>query len=484
VTYTRLWELALGGGLAISAHWLLRTPRALAAGVAWVGLTAVVWAAFVIDDATPFPGTWALAPTLGTAAVIGFDVAAGRLGPTRLLGVGPMVWIGGMSYSLYLWHWPLLVAGAAALGHPLSAAQGVVVVLASGVVAWISLRLLENPLRFRPVYSQRPLRALQMGATATLVGVFSGVAVLGSMYPPDPPVTHSSVSMRGLLNDQGGSEEQGPPGAKVLGLHPKGSPAGRPVDTVKSIVPTPEQALHDQYGEDCISRDTATAAQPCSYGRINSKTTVALVGDSHAAQWVLPLEAVADKRGWRLEMFSMQNCLWAKGVVTRYRGRPYENCAKWGADVARRLAAKPPKMLIVSGVARSAYGSSDESAQEIVAGYRARWEPVAAAGAKVVVIEDTPRPGLDEPECISKHPETLTRCSFDRASHLSAESALATAARTELVTRDIDLSYAICPTRRCAPVIGGVLVYRDGNHLTATYAGTLAPRLDRLLPRL
>lgn len=483
-TFTRLWELGIGGGLAIASHWLLKTPPRVAAGVGWLGLAAVAWSAFALSDGTAYPGTMALMPVLGAAAVIGAGAASGGLGPVALLATRPMVSIGGMSYSLYLWHWPVLVIAGATLGRDLSPIEGVVAVMASTLLAWLGVRLVENPFRFNRSYVTQPSRALRMGAFSTLIGVFVGIGLLLAMYPPAPPIQRTGVAIRDLLPGPSVGAVKGPLGARALGSNPRTSPAGLPVDKVSVITPEPEQALDDSYGEDCIARESATSADPCVLGEPGSDVLVAVVGDSHAAQWTLPLQAIAERRRWRLEIFAMQNCTWARNVTVDLNGRPYKNCAVWGDDVARTLRADPPDLLILSSVARPAYGETDRSSATLVDGYIERWRPLVDAGARVVVLQDTPRPPMDEHECVVKNRQRLTRCSFDKRSHLTNNGALALAAESELVSRNIDLSDAICPRRRCAAVIGGVLVYRDNNHLTATYAGSLAPRLDKLLPRL
>src|SRR6185436_20204183 len=118
-------------------------PRGVAATLGWVGLAALVGTTVVLTAATPFPGSVALIPTLGTAAVIASGPAAGRLGPVRVLGSKPMRWIGSLSYSLYLWHWPLVVLATATLGVKLTLTQGLAVVSASFVPAYLSYRFVE-----------------------------------------------------------------------------------------------------------------------------------------------------------------------------------------------------------------------------------------------------------------------------------------------------------------------------------------------------
>jgi len=187
VTTTRMWELAIGGGIAIGAAQFDRMPRRVAARMGWTGLAVVLGTGLILTTATPFPGAVALIPTLGTAAVIASGPAAGRSGPVRLLGSAPMRWVGGLSYSLYLWHWPLIVLATAWIGRPLTLPEGLAVVTASFAPAWLSRRYVEEPVRRSRPLTARPILALRLGLALTCVGVFSGLGLLAAVWLESAP---------------------------------------------------------------------------------------------------------------------------------------------------------------------------------------------------------------------------------------------------------------------------------------------------------
>ncbi len=110
VTTTRLWELAVGAAVAIGERRWSALSRPVAVGLGWAGLVAIACSAFLFREGARWPGFGALLPTLGAAAVIVAGHVPTTAGAARFLSLSPMVWIGGLSYSLYLWHWPLLVA--------------------------------------------------------------------------------------------------------------------------------------------------------------------------------------------------------------------------------------------------------------------------------------------------------------------------------------------------------------------------------------
>ena len=492
VTSTRLWELALGGALAIAGTALHCLPRALAAPLAWAGLGAVTAGAFVLGPDTPFPGTAALLPTLGTAAVIGCSVAAGRAGPAGMLGLAPFRAVGAVSYSLYLWHWPLLVVAEAGFGE-LTPVAGLIVVSLSAVPAVLSYRFVENPIRLSKTLQWEPAAALRIGAACTGVAVAAGLMFQFTVWPP-PQAPVSTVVLPPLSTAQAtasATTPAGPPGAAVL---TSGKSAGAPADRVASVVPDPLTALKDgpeAWPDKCTAGFDGGQPSPCLYGDADSAFRVALVGDSHANQWLPALRGIADANNWRLESYVRQACPFLNRGIAR-ENRPQPECLDWNQSVLQALTGeRKPNLLVVSHTIYVVLENGEPVENRVVAdrfteAMRTTWREVTAAKVPVAVIRDTPYQSMDIPECVTANPRKLTRCTSPR------DVALATGAANPMLravvdqprVHLIDLTDSICPTERCAPVIGGVLIYRDSSHLTATYVTTLAPRLNDALRRL
>ncbi|MER7196581.1 acyltransferase, partial [Streptomyces sp. NPDC000188] len=160
-SHTRAWELGVGALVA-----LLRPPR-LPAGVAvamtWAGLACIIAAALRFDADTPFPGTAAAAPVIGAALVIVGGTSPAWPGARRMLTARPVTWLGGLSYSWYLWHWPFLVIGPKALDRPAGTHLELALGAAALLPAWLTLRLVENPVRFHRALRGRPGRGLRLG---------------------------------------------------------------------------------------------------------------------------------------------------------------------------------------------------------------------------------------------------------------------------------------------------------------------------------
>jgi peptidoglycan/LPS O-acetylase OafA/YrhL len=169
---TRAWQLGLGGLLAATAAWFARRSSLVLAPVATAGLVALVMSFALLDGAMAYPGAAALLPTLATAAVI---MGGERPGPAAwALGFPPLRWLGRISYSLYLWHWPLLILPVLALGRELSLEERLTLGLMSIAVAALSWRWIEEPIRRGWSPTAPRLRTVAVGVAAmALVAVFA-----------------------------------------------------------------------------------------------------------------------------------------------------------------------------------------------------------------------------------------------------------------------------------------------------------------------
>ncbi|MGR6317674.1 acyltransferase family protein [Micromonospora soli] len=463
---TRMWELAIGAGIALVGSRWARMPRGAAVVSGWLGLAAVVTAGLLVTAGTAWPGYAAALPTLGAAAVLAAGASAGRAGPVALLGTRPFRWVGDLSYSLYLWHWPLLVI-ATAHWHGLSVTRGLAITAASVIPAWITYRLVENPLRYSAAVSRSPRLALSLGANFTLVGVSAGLALL---------VLFSTAS-------GGAAAPRTAPGAAVLAANPLNDPRGRVTDQVPFITPDPLKAkrdLPDTYQDKCHQDQMSATVLSCTYGDRNSATEVVLAGDSKIEQWLPAFQVLATRNHWKLTVYIKSNCPLSSAdhlvIDTKKR---YPSCTEWNNSLLTKLVADRPDYVVTSQYAATALdGDGKQSVDAMVAGMHRSWRTLAAVGTKVIVIANNPDPGLSVYKCVDQNRSHLSSCAFDRGRH-DADRGYQTqrAAVPGTGVPMIDLFDAICPVGPCAPVIGNVLLYRDTSHLTSTYVRSMTPRL-------
>jgi peptidoglycan/LPS O-acetylase OafA/YrhL len=466
-TTTRMWELGVGAAVALAAGACARLPRVAAVVIGWAGLVAIAVAGLLFTEDIAWPGYAAALPVIGAAAVIGAGFAVTRGGPASLLGVKPLRWIGGLSYSLYLWHWPLIVV-ATVYFDGLSPSMGLAVVAVSIVPAWLTFRTVESTLRHSAVISRSARLALSLGANFTLVGVAAGLVLVLAV---------AAVPAVGA----GGKTALG---AAVLRADPRGDPAGAVVDHVDWMTPDPTQATKDiesTYADKCVQGDGKTAVLTCRYGDPKGRITLAVIGDSKISQWMSALRPLAEQNGWRLVTYLKSACSFSMAEI-EIDGPA---CRTWTAGVLARLKADPPDYVVTSQVnteGRDASGKFTEAA--MVAGLRSIWTRVRSMGSKVMVIANNPKPPVNAYECVAQHPDKLSLCSFDRKRYdTSSAVTLHTAAKGMKGVEIVDLFDAICPTERCPAVIGNVLIYRQGSHITATYIKSLTPRLAKALTK-
>src|SRR5699024_6178862 len=264
VTTTRLWEIAIGAAIAIYAVQLQKLPHKLGYALQGGGLIAILCAGLFYTESTMFPGYAALLPTLGSAGVIigGMSGRATR-GFAVVLNTKPMRWIGDLSYSLYLWHWPLLVFAAYLADGELRIRYGLLIVFLAIIPSWISYRYIEEPFRHWQRLKEKTGSALRAGASLMVTTSVMGIAVLIIGYQSASNSVDPSIAGE-------------PMGAEVVELD---AAALEPVDQVSVMTPDVTAVgddVADVYAEGCHVDNTATEFDPCIYGNPDSDYVVAI----------------------------------------------------------------------------------------------------------------------------------------------------------------------------------------------------------------
>ncbi len=516
---TRAWQLAAGGLLALAAPSLARLPHAVGRFAGWLGVGLLAAALAVIQPTTAYPGLASLLPTLGAVAII---VSGGRAGSpgSMALGRAPLRWLGRISYSLYLWHWPILVLGSVALGAgALDDGTGpdylplrIGLVLLAIAVAWLSWRLIEEPFRRTRRWQLGPVRGFGLAGAAVLSVVIAsttmGVVAARSLASEEEDVGSGSAQVAILALPSGQDPTPEPSVSAVLALPMPGvtpTPGVTPPPTTPpSPPPTPAPPIARNSGpvprglapslaaargdEDSLLADGCALAlagsrpPACVYGDPHGKVTVALVGDSHAEQWFPALQLLARRHGWRLVPFTKYSCvfvdlpIWSPNLM-----REYTECESWRQNVVDRLVALRPDLVIVASN-RYLPTIADRDADPARQG-AAMARLIARIPGAVAIIVDTPRSQVDVPACLAEHRDAIERCTTSRAAAFTWRHKLREreAARLTGATL-VDLSAMTCPADPCPPIVGTTLVYRDNHHLTATFVKSLAGALDAALP--
>ena len=478
VSSTRFWELGVGALLALSATRVARLPVHIRAAAGWIGLAAIAFAVLTFDGSTRWPGIPALIPVVGAALVIASGLSITAWSPQRLLSLPPMVWIGGLSYSIYLWHWPILVAAEARHPH-LQLRWTVCLMLASIIPAWLCHRLIENPVRFGSTF--RPTtRAIALGGGLTVAGVAAGL------------VLNASVGLGDVVDEATKAQS---PGAAAIADPVNQGVVWSDIRSVARMRPLPVDATKDRPrsyddGSGCEVPAGESTPKQCVYGAKDGSRTMVLVGDSKISQWQTALDAIGRREGWKIVSITKNHCPFADAGSITGAGVLQTDCRAWGENALREVVSLRPDVVLTSqryttALPPGAVSRDDRSRGAMIDGLESYWRQIRNAGIPLVVVLDNPAPTTAPVyECVAEHLAALPTCSFERAEgtrHSAAPVQRAAAAGVPGVAV-MDMSSTICPDQdRCPAVIGNVLVYRQGTHLTESFVDSMTPQLARSL---
>ncbi|WP_082969784.1 acyltransferase family protein [Mycobacterium sp. E3305] len=490
--HTRAWELAAGGLVALTTAAWRRLAAIPAAIAGWIGLALIMLACSKLNGSTPYPGTAALLPVFGTVLVIGAGCAAPSLGCGRLLALSPMRAVGRVSYSWYLWHWPVLLLATPLLGHPLGPVDGLAALLVSFALAVLTLRLIENPLRYADWVRLSAARSLAVGGAATVLAVCVGLVL--QFLVPTPvgrgpaaptltvtagsPPTGSNVDLFDAAVEHTFAQVRA---AVAASVDLKSVPSN--LDPPLSDAVYGKPATTDLKG--CVLNLLEVAQPECATGDTSSATTVALVGDSNAGMWAPAFQEVASQRHWRLEVLSKASCPMLDLPINIFH-RKYTECEHWRGDIMARLRNEHPR-LIALGMLRV----GPEFATGFPA-YAQAWidsltrlvQELRGIGANVLVLGPIPDLHSMVPDCLSVHLDDAMACSLRRAKAVNEAGIASESAATHAVGgRYADLIDLFCAVDRCPPIVGNTLVYHNEFHVAPQYARVLAPVIGALADR-
>ncbi|MGO9929122.1 MAG: acyltransferase family protein [Mycobacterium sp.] len=495
---TRAWELAAGGLVALSIPQWRRLPALPAAIVGWGGLALIALTCTQLGPGTPYPGTAALLPVLGTALVIGGGCVTGTLGAGRLLCRPALLAIGRISYSWYLWHWPVLLLMPPLLGLQAGLPGRLAATLVSAGLAVITLHLVENPGRFAARLRQSTKASLALAGAASAATACACVLLLNVVAAP---VGHGAAAPK--ANVVALPPMAAFPGPAGPGASPQEAAVRQGFAQVRDAVaasaglravpsnldPPLAKAPADKaavFVNGCVRSWRDVGQGECATGDTASPATVALVGDSHAAMWEPALRQVAEQRHWRLETLAKVTCpLQELHIASPYLGREYTECEQWRGQIMGRLNAEHP-LLVVLDMSRR-YGADFGFTSYDPAWIDTLGRTVAQLrgfGATVLVLGPVPDPHSSVPTCLSGHLDDAAACAPTRSvavndGGIAAEKAATTGSGGYYA----DLTDLFCVLDRCPVIVGNTLVFRDDNHVTTEYAQLLTPVVGALTDR-
>jgi peptidoglycan/LPS O-acetylase OafA/YrhL len=484
--HTRAFELAIGALAAVIPHGVSKAAIQMNAALAWCGLAGIIATIVLFSETTTFPGPWALAPVMATAFLLRGGNAT-SWAPEVLLRLSPLQWLGSRSYSAYLWHWPVLIIAAAALDKKLSVFEGLVCLMMSLGLSEFSYRFVENPVRRN--HNISGIRALVLAVS--LIAVVSGSAVLAQN---NQPALDSGVAATAPTLVAATTTIDPNISTTTVPVEPELPGPGTPIDAIvqamaatglpSNITPSIQGAISDMptiYSNNCHAGFSTTRPKNCVYGDAASSTVIGLYGDSHAAEWFPAFEKIAIKRHWKLISYTKRGCPPADiPTYSKVLGKVYKECAPWRENVLKQMVTDGVQVVFVAHFDRLLSASTRVPMwqKEWRAALQSTIDALTATGITPVLMEDTPYPGQDVPTCLSRHYTNVQLCN----------PIISSAYRDDMhqMLQDFDAAKVhvlwtrqwFCTDAGCPTVVGNILVYRDDNHMTVTFASFIAPLLD------
>jgi peptidoglycan/LPS O-acetylase OafA/YrhL len=449
-TYTRAWQFGVGALVSLlmsrpprASHRDRETPRWLLGCLGAVGFILIAYAVLTIDATTDYPGLAALEPTLGAACLIaaGPIVWSGRVLANRAFRA-----IGRISYSWYLWHWPVLILAEHSFTGMDWHAKALVT-LASALPATLTYLLVERMTQRSTTLQMRVPAAAAVGVTATVAAAMV-VMSAGSLAARDLGTTSSTVDTATF--------------AQVFGT--------QAAQNSGPVTPSPLTASKDLPAsqETCMVQHTSKQGQ-CPFG-VAKGPKIVLIGDSHIDQWRPAISTIADQQHWQGIELAQAACPLAD-FAPRHGDKSVlssDDCINWRHQQIKRLIAMKPAIIVFSSL--NTY--TDNFAEKLSA-WGDSIRELHKSGAKLVYLRDTPVPGFDVPECISSHLNNWSACAFKKPNR--PDPVIAGIANGEFpYVKVVDMNGYLCQ-QTCPAVRNSTLIYRDDNHLTATASALLTP---------
>ncbi len=473
--FTRAWELALGALVAVATPWLLKVPSRMAAVSTWVGLAAVLVAAHVYSSQTPYPGAYVILPVVGTALIIGGGMRAHALAAELFLGRIVLRWLGKVSYSMYLWHWPILIIAAEYAGKStLSVKDNLGWDLVALAISVATYRMLENPVRHSLALRQRRWASVGMGlglVALTLVVI----AVLSSISPE--PADSATLS---------------PSNAPLVPLQAVRSAvaaSGRIRTVPSNLEPTVAEVQASNAASigfppgACTPSWTASSAPSCIFGDVRASRTIVLYGDSHAGMWFDALDGIATRLHWRLITVFKPGCPASLVTVPPSGSKTgdWTQCDQWHRFALRRIHQIEPAVIVISQSFRflepngTFYppGLWQHSVSQML---------VRIAGPKTVkiVLGSPVEPAKGGPDCLSRHLKSVQSCTGKRDPRSMKFNGAVRVAATTSGARYINVVPWFC-NHTCSSVIGNYEVYLRNDHVSRSYSLYLEDVLGKAL---
>ncbi|MBZ9841109.1 acyltransferase family protein [Mesorhizobium sp. CA5] len=453
----RAWEFAAGGLASMVPARLLQERPRLGRALSLAGLAMIGVAYLTFSEDAPFPGFLALLPVAGTVLLLKAGAAGVRDGTPRLrnserncvnaaLALPPLQWIGRLSYSLYLWHWPVIVY-AGMLAPELTPAERLYCLALTLALSILSYHLIENPIRRSGWLMANAARALVPALLLTGTGVaaaYGNARLAAHDLDPRQRIIAASAAEPSTARAKAG----------------------------------------------CVLDYETVTPIPCVFG--DGGRTIALFGDSHADHWSTPLIEAGRKNGYRVMTWLKNSCRASRiSVWSSELKRAYAECDRWREQAIKEIIRAKPALVVISELALSSGrkmagrdGDMDSQDADWRAGLRSTLTSLSQAGLKVAFIRDVPFNNANVDTCVARalwRNETPSRCDQTRAYAANDKMAAVERDIVDSIPNAayVDLTDRFCSATICHVFIDGKLAFRDRHHMATPFAKSLEPDVEK-----
>lgn len=474
-TFTRIWEFGVGALWAIAVVSFDKFPafiekKFLKNFILIVSLAAIIGSALLFNADSSFPGIIALLPVAGAIGVIvvGSKRESDKFWSHKTLS--PIRGLGNISYGLYLWHWPILICSIYVFGNSLSDISKLGLITISILCSILSWIFIEK--KFISIRTQKTKIKI-LGALASMVVLlffFSSVAYsLTQIFQQNESelsaASQSCLGANSLIN----SECLNPFDSRLL------------IDPGQAATDYAQNTFDDCSSGLEIGR--LSDVPICEYGNQNSPNSLVLVGDSHAGQWLPALIEVSKTNDLKVIAAVRSSCYFSNSPPY-VPGDVEGACQIWQKQALQFILDQSPTYVVIAGLSPFGYEFGKAYLPDysvMKAGYTSVISQIVNNGSKVLIIKDTPYMEESIPSCLAQNSNKLD-CRKERKSVLDSHRDLLAEAGAEIngVTV-VDLNNNICDDEYCYAVVGGLIVFRDHQHLTKTYVETLSSQLGVII---
>lgn len=494
-TVSRTWELAVGALLAVTAGSLPALSLTMRTLLGYAGLAGIIWSIVFITPDMAFPGPWAAVPVVSTALVI----AAGAKGKQPYLY--PLTnrvsnYIGNISYSLYLWHFPVIIFMGAVLPQG-NLIEWTLMVLGMVALSIASYHFLEDPIRKsswlepaartrRKRRSSRVDRSSQRAAMGVLVTVAALVVILamtstGTEQSPAAQREAASVAVQGAASEVSPDTAAGRLSAEIEAASastswPELSPS---LDELEFV---PEWTV-----DKCMNVSDANVSG-CLYGDPAGTQTAVVIGDSVAISWMPGLRESLGKAGWKIQLLTKEQCPAIELQVERSDNKAgfAEECIAHQQWALAKIAEMKPDMVIISSALntrdRLVGGPKKDAALALWSEATTRkLTEVSGVTDGQIVLMSVAATGRNLLECATKVSEPGDCAVDDTERYVSTVNAEKAAAEAVEGTRFVSTIPWFCGSASCPPFAGTTPIFKDPQHITPEYSAKLAPVLSEAI---